>query len=73
MGEAPYKSGHGGVGALLSVSASSHERCQVYMFSNGDRLIVLKNLPIMLRCTALKIYLLCSTDAPNVLEHLQNP
>ena len=32
------------------------------------RLIVLKNLPIMLCCTAPKIYLLCSTNTPIMLK-----
>ena len=42
------------------------------MFSNGGRVIALKNLPIMLCCTALKI-LVCSTDASIMLKHLQTP
>ena len=53
---------------------SVHRQTGIHSFvvpARGRR-IMLANLPIMLCCTAPKMYLLCSTNAPIMLNYQQN-
>ena len=57
--------------ATINVPGCSCVHRTSWILQARDRLIVLKNLPNMLCCTAQNTYLLFSTDAPTTLEHLQ--